>query len=271
MKNLGWMILMTAALVINVGCASENQEAGPTAATVPPRADGTLVDANGDGIPDAPIGTGNTYSQSGYSSGSTVTFTADVGALRKMFYQSNPPNPTNIRINIDLSRKSEGVIISFIDRGYIREAAMGVQHPYAGTTHEQYNGWQNINGQSVYKGFFQDQYGAIVLVMDRMLSQGDGQAGNILGGSVYFQNFYESPYQAPWQGSMKMCWEISRGPYDCRTFLMGPTNKAKNDPSWIIQMVKSLYPDPNDYGTNRTFGYTKLGEFDGLNRSAAGL
>ncbi|MEK7357803.1 MAG: hypothetical protein AAB250_15235 [Bdellovibrionota bacterium] len=262
MKNVSWVLLMTAALLINVGCASENQDAGgPTTAAVPPRADGTPVDANGDGIPDAPMGTGNTQSQTGYSSGSTVTLNANLSGLRKMFYQSNPPSPTNIRINIDVTRKSESVIVSFVDRGYIREAAMGVTHPYSGTTNEQYNGWVNINGQSVYKGFFQDQYGAIVLVIDRALSQGDGQPGTILGGSVWFQNFYESPYQAAYQGPLKMCWEISRGPYDCRTFLI----------SGAVNMLKSLYPDPNDYGTNRTFGYEKLGDFDGLNRSAAGF
>lgn len=253
---------MTAALLINVGCASENQvDPGATAAAVPPRVDGTPVDANGDGIPDAPMGTGNNQSQTGYASGSTVAFNANVGALRQMFYQSNPPSPTNIRINIDVSRKSESVIISFVDRGYIREAALGVQHPYSGKIDEQYNGWVNINGQSVYKGFFQDQYGAIVLVIDRALSQGDGQAGSILGGSVYFQNFYESPYQAPYQGPLEMCWNIKRGPYDCRTFLI----------SGAVNMLKSLYPDPNDYGPNRSFGYTKLGDFDGLNRTAAGF
>lgn len=262
-QKFGAALLMSTALLINVGCASENQgdPAAATVAAVPPRADGTPVDANGDGIPDAPMGTGNTPAQSGYSSGSTVTFNANVGSLRKMFYQSNPPSPTNIRINIDLTRKQESVIISFVDRGYIREAALGVQHPYDSHVNEQYNGWVNINGQSVYKGFFQDQYGAIVLVLDRALSQGDGQAGTILGGSVYFQNFYESPYQAPYQGPLKMCWEISRGPYDCRTFLI----------SGAVNMLKSLYPAANDYGTNRTYGYEKLGDFDGMNRQAMGL
>lgn len=264
MKNTSWILMMTMALVLNVGCASENQQDGgvPTVADVPPRTDGTPVDTNGDGIPDAPTGTGTNPNQTGYSSGSTVSFNANLSSLRKMFYQSNPPSPTNIRINVDFTRKSESVIVSFVDRGYIREAALGVTHPYSGTTNEQYNGWYNIGGKSVWKGFFQDQYGAIVVVLeDSGLTQGDGQPSTMLKGSVFFQNFYESPYQAGYQGPLKMCWEISRGPYDCRTFLVGDT----------VNMLKSLYPASNDYGTNRTFGYEKLGDFDGLNRTAAGL
>jgi len=254
--------MMAIAALLNAGCASENQAQAPAAATPTVAThDGQYVDANGDGIPDAPSGTGTNPAQTGYASGSTVTLTATTGAIQKMFYQSNPPSPTNVRVNIDLSRKTEGVIVSLVDRGIIREAAFGVTHPYDSHTNEQYNGWVNINGQSVYKGFFQDQYGAIVLVIDRMLSQGDGQPGNILGGSIYAQNFYESPYQAPYKGPLKMCWEITQGPYDCRTFLI----------SGVVNMLKTLYPDPNDHGPNRSYGYTKLGDFDGLDRTAAGL
>jgi len=115
----------------------------------------------------------------------------------------------------------------------------------------------------VWKGFFEDKYGAIVVVIDRTLSLGDGQAAQFIGGSIWFQNFPEvtypySPY-ASRQGILKTCWEITMGPYDCRTFL----DDGK------VRLTTSLYP--NNRGPDALQNYRKLGEFNGLSRASAGF
>jgi hypothetical protein len=177
-----------------------------------------------------------------------------------MFYNSAPNNPQNVRINIDLRRKSESVIISYTDGGRVVEAALGVVHPYSGHSNEAYNGWVNQDGKTIWKGFFQDTYGAVILVVDKFLSQGDGQSGNILGGSIWFQNFNRYAPNNPQQGPLKMCWEITLGPYDCRSFLVN--NK-------YVIMNSTYYP--TNKGENANMLYEKLGDFNGIAKDAAGF
>lgn len=278
MKSWGVILIVAGSLLLN-GCASEKQAAdAPASPTTPSGTDGrdnggTTTDTNGDGIPDAPTGTGETPSQTGFSSGSTATMNASTGQLARMFVNSYPNNPQNVRVNIDLRRTRDAIIISYVDNGREVRAGLGTLHPcdydgrygaytygcQPGRTNAQFNGWVNQGGQSVWKGFFQDQYGAIVVVVDKMLSQGDGQPGNILGGSIWFQNFSRAYPNAPYQGSNKMCWEITMGPYDCRSFLV----------SGNVQMASSFYP--NNKGPNASMNYEMLGEFAGISRSAAGF
>lgn len=258
--------LLAAALVLTASCAKEKQAqplVAPAGVTpdvscrggCPPMTGGDTT------LPDAPAGTGEDPTKTGYDSGSTAALELAGGTstLSQMFYNSVPNSPKNVRINIDFRRQVDAVIVSYVDNGRVVEAGFGTVHPYSGVSNAKFNGWVNQDGKNVWKGFFQDQYGAVVLILDRFLSQGDGQPAKILGGSLWFQNFNRYAPNAPLQGNLKMCWEISLGPYDCRTFLVGNN----------VQMTSSQYP--NNKGPNANMHYQKLGDFDGIAASAAGL
>ena len=174
-----------------------------------------------------------------------------------------------MRINIDVRSSTEAVIVSYVENGILKEAAFGTQHPnVTSLSNSQYNGWVG----SVWKGFFQDAYGAVVLVLDKAVSGTDGTATSILGGSLWFQNFAQSVYQNPAQGNQAMCWQITAGPYDCRSFLVA---RPTNDPAYNVynkfkvDMTSSTYP--TTYGPNKTTPYEKLGDFGGISRTASGL
>jgi|GEM_PF-1115100 len=264
-------LIVAAAFLMLAGCASQKQD-DTAAASATGNGGGvtsTVIDANGDGIPDAPTGTGTSPSQTGYAYGSTASIVLNGSALGRMFYNSQPVHPTNPRINIDLHSNSESVTVSYVENGILHEAAFGTQHPnVASYSNAMYNGWVNQSGTNVWKGFFQDAYGAIVLVIDKSISQSDGTSQMIVGGSVWFQNFQQSYYQNPIQGPLKMCWEITAGPYDCRSFLVpNPGGNAYNQVK--VDMTSSLYP--TTYGPNKTTAYEKLGDFGGIDRTAAGL
>jgi hypothetical protein len=259
---------MIAALVLaTVGCASKKQSE-PAASSLLNCGSSyceTVLDTNGDGIPDAPTGTGTNPDQTGYAYGSTASISLNSSALGRLFYNSRPVNPTNVRINISMNSATEAIIISYVENGILHEAAFGTQHPdNPSIGNAKYNGWVTENGQQVWKGFFQDKYGAIVLIVDKYLSQGDGQAANILGGSVWFQNFNQTPYDNPIQGGLKMCWEITLGPYDCRSFLVNGTDKNAS-----VVMTSSQYPTTR--GHQKTVSYERLGDFNGISRTASGF
>jgi hypothetical protein len=148
-------------------------------------------------------------------------------------------------------------------------------HPYSGVSDSSLNKWFVSNGQQVFHGIYQDTAGAIVLVVDSVLSQGDGGGSSILGGSIWFQNF---GYTNAAQGPNLMCWEIRIGPYDCRTFLQGGVD-AKYDKA-VVAGTSSVEPTTRTLGGDATnpYGgsfsgdrpkYTKLGTFSGLLRSEA--
>ena len=257
------LLALVLSLTGVVGCAKEKSGDSPLVLPEPPR--------GGDGgAPGAPGGTGN-GSQSSYS-GSTADLVVDMSALKSMFFNSNPQNPTNIKINFNVGRtyinefgqeKGEDVIISFYDQGVLREAAMGTIHPDRDISHRNnmYNGWYEQDGKQVYKAFFQDYWGAIVVILDGGASQGDGQAPQFLSGAVYFQNFDRSYPNFQKQGPLKMCWEIEIGPYDCRTFLVGDH----------VMMTSTYYPASGNRGPDRQYGYRKLGTFSGIKASDANL
>ena len=262
--------LMIAAVIALVGCASEkSQNANSTngvltttrCATTSTYCE-TPIDANGDGIADVPTGTGTSPSTTGYDYGSTASISLNGSALARLFYNSRPVNPTNVRININLGSVSDAIIVSYVENGILKEAHFGTKHPNNSYSNAKFNGWVVQDGQNVWKGFFQDAFGAVVLVVDKYLSQGDGQAATILGGSLWFQNFQESSQQNPIQGPLKMCWEIYAGPYDCRSFLTGSAPGT-------VTMTSSLYPTTR--GPNKSLNYEKLGDFAGISRTSAGF
>jgi hypothetical protein len=254
MKPLFKMLMAIAILTGAVGCAKDSGTSNVNACIG--RCDGSL-----------PIGTGGTGtgidpSQTGYT-GSTVPLTNSSG-LYDFFYLSQPRQPTNVRINIDMARPRDSVIVSYTDAatGRYVEAAVGTIHPQSGFQSAIYNGWTQENGRSVYKGFFQDAYGALIVIINRTSSMGDGQPGTQIGGEVWYQNFPTGYQYAPVQGPEKMCWEITMGPYDCRSFILFPGNKYE-------RVVTNSATTPTTKGPDAPRYYNKLGEFDGINATAA--
>ena len=183
--------------------------------------------------------------------------------LRDFFFESTPNSPQNPRINIDTSRSSDSVIISYTDGGSDVRAYLGITHPKGTMEDRSLNGWFNVNGQMVWKGFFQDIKGAIVVVIDSALGNGDGGPPQYVGGSVWYQNFEQGyPYNSTYmlgQGPNKMCWQIQMGNYDCRTFIIGD----------YVSQTSALYP--NNRGPDKSLPYQKLGTFTNLKRADANL
>lgn len=251
------LTLIAAVLLLNAGCAKEKATSVPPGETPPGTCRGCTNDGGGTTTP-VPTPPPNDGSTPINYSGGTADLRASTSMLAKMFFNSNPNNPTNIRINVDISNTSEAVIVSYTDGGKTVQAKFGTSHPYSGVQNAMYNGWVNQDGKSVWKGFFQDEHGAIILIVDRISGTGDGTA-NYVGGSIWFQNFNRYYPNNPTQGPLKMCWEIQMGPYDCRSFLVGDN----------VQMMSSYYP--NNRGPDANSNYQKLGDFDLLPRSAAGF
>lgn len=263
------MIVASLAMVLVAGCASEKSANVPTStatanATPTPTPDTNNSSDCRDGctsIPGAPGGTGTNPTDTGYASGSTSNLVLSGGTSRlaQMFYNSNPNNPSNVRINVDLNR-SDSVIVSYIENGQLHEAGFSTNHPNTGTSDKSLNGWvTNPDGKKVWKGFFQDRYGAVIVIIDQFLDQGDGKVATIMGGSIWFQNFNQYWPNNPMQGPIKMCWQITRGPYDCRTWIVGSS------------VVTSADAYPTNYGPDRNVGYVKLGDFAGIAKDASGL
>ncbi len=259
-KHLFGSALAGSLAISLIGCAGEqaasNAAATTTALPTAPTTSGTTTTVT------TTTGIGTDTTVTGLT-GSTVSLQVTGSALSSMFYKSLPNNPTNIRLSLDTTRVGSEVIIAYDANGYTTQARLGSVHPWnPGHSNTSYNGWTNDGTTSLWKGFFQDGYGAVVVVVDSNQSTGDGNAG-LIGGEIYFQNFPQSTYPnspyAPAQGPLKMCWEITAGPYDCRTFLVGD-NVAVNSSRF-----------PNNLGPNATNYYRQLGTFTGLSRSAAGI
>lgn len=166
--------------------------------------------------------------------------------------------PTDIKINVKLVDNGNGryggaIKIFYKDAGEYHEGIFysgdGVNQPFPSYSQNdyqaeaEYNRWFILGGKKAFTGFFQDQWGAIVLVIDSTLNQGDAQGTSQVSGSVWYKNFRT---EFSTQGPMRKCWFISLGPYDCRS------------PSVISKT--SLTPDG---------GYRKLGTFGGLVKSEA--
>ena len=262
-------LLLAATATGLAGCASgssggSGSSAGVTSGTITP-----LPTTTGTGgTPATPNGTGpssNSGSTGGsapYASGSTVALNSNAASFSDFFApRTVVESPINIQININMATTFDPVIIGYdMPTGPGFERALGTQNPGSSYQNAQYNGWYTINGQTVWKGFFQDAYGAIVLILDPngASTTGDGQSAGV-SGSVYYQNFVTGYPYNPYQGPDLMCWQITAGDHDCRTFLIGGS----------VNMGSSLDPNPSDHGPDVSIGYQELGTFVGINRSLA--
>jgi hypothetical protein len=239
MKKQIMMALAVGLMAMNIGCAKEksNSDTDTTGTTT----------------------TTTTTTESSSVSSNTVALKTTASKLAALFVNSVPNNPSGVTVTIDLSNSSESILISYYENGVTKEAAFGTVHPYNSSVSGTRQGWVTHDGSPWWKGFFQDAYGAIVIVIDSTISTGDGSPSDIVGGRIYFQNFCRTYPCNPYQGSQKMCWDITAGPYDCRTFISGDS----------VVLSSSKYP--NNKGDNAANSYQLLGTFTGLSRSAASI
>lgn len=238
------LVLMTVASLLSIGCAKKKDDPAPEqpVVTAPP-------------APNDSRGVTNGYS---YQSGATASFVPDSLAMMTAYVGTHPLNqPSQFLLNVNLTDVGEGkfggvVQISYFDNGsyyngYFETGSGTVQVSYknrdAGKPNAEFNQWFAYQGKNVFHGFFQDKYGAIMLVVDDSLGLGDGGLPEEVNGSIWFKNFALTYAQQ----SLEKCWFIRIGPYDCRTFLDSNDN---------IATTSALYPSN---------GYQKLGKFTGLN------
>lgn len=194
--------------------------------------------------------------------GNVVTWQPVSLAEMNSFVMLHPLNaPYNYRLTVDLQdigsgRYAGSVKVGYYDNGQYFEGVFESGSGYnqvsyhnldVGKSEAEFNQWFMYGGKRVFHGFFQDAYGAVMLVIDDGIDLGDGGGLTMVSGSIWYKNFTTSyAYQSP-----EKCWFIRIGPYDCRTFV-GPGD--------VINTTSALYPGN---------GYRKLGTFTGLDKPRA--
>lgn len=131
------------------------------------------------------------------------------------------------------------------------------------------NFWtRKSDGDPMWRGIFQGQYGALIVIVDGVFTYGDGLGpDDTMSGSVWFRKWQvledqKLPThncvlnsQGLWDcknqsAPLRQCWYVSRGPYDCRF-------KISNDGKLVTRLAN--YSNDTDW--------VKLGEFKDLNKS----
>lgn len=244
--NFKLTILVAIIAILEVGCGNSNSGLSGANVTTP------NVSTE---VPSAPVGStiDSTTSQT-----NTVDFSpVSIEEFNSYVAMHALNSPNSFKLTVALThagsnRYAGSVKISYQDTGYQYEgkfeAGSGTNQDLyklrdAGLMEAQYNHWFIIDGKYYFSAFFQDAYGAIVLVFDNYVNQGDAQGSGLVSGSVYYKNFAQSYAQ---QSPYRKCWFLYNGPYDCRATSV--INKS------------SIYPGD---------GYRKLGTFSGLSLAAA--
>lgn len=255
-----FIALTAITVVIASGCSkstSNKDTVANTQATVP-----IIIDPN---FPAGGDGTGVAY-----SSGSTTEFKPVSLALMNEYVYTRPlNNPTNYKININLTTPGAGIYggevsISYVDNGItyngIFKSGLGKNASYAqmydnGKWESEYNFWFKFNNKTNFSGFFEDEFGAIAVVLEPQPATGGGSDAEPIStakykGKIYFKNFLDkegkpvfgphSPYRA--------CWFTYQGVYDCR--------------SNVVQTKCGLNPGVDA-------GYKLLGSFENIDVKTA--
>jgi hypothetical protein len=252
MKNSKLILVLATLALLGVGCAKEMKASDGTAIVTPPVVNPTYP-------LNSPPGQGAGSAGDNWAYGNTVAFTPDSLEIFNTYVGTHPlNNPSNVKLNVNVVDVGGGkfggqVKIAYDDAGQHYEgyfvAGTGKNQSYTsmdtnsdvGLYHAEYNYWFD-NGRK-FSGYFQDAYGAIVLVIDNVTNQGDAQGATFVSGSIWFKNFTKS--MAP-QGTERYCWFIYDGPYNCR--------------SQTVMDKSNVYPSNS---------YRRLGTFTGLSRSKA--
>lgn len=247
--NSKLIVLLAMFSLMAVGCGKSEQFQTNSNGVTPLNNNGAIPVS-----PDGPQGS----SGSAVTGSNTVDFTPVSIAEFNSYVAMHPlNNPMNFKITVDLSNAGNGryagiVKLSYSDTGYNYEgrfeAGSGTNVDMydlrdAGLMEAEYNRWFILNGKYYFSAVFQDNYGAIVLVFDNYVNQGDAQGSGFVSGSVYYKNFAQS-YAT--QSSYRKCWFLYNGPYNCRA----------------SAVINKDAPYPGD-------GFRKLGTFSGLSKAAA--
>ncbi len=256
-KRIIKLILLAAlSSFMFVGCASESE--GPAAIIDP-------VDDGGTG----PVSDGTTVTTS--STGNEVDLvivgsseTAQITNFAK--YTGRPMySPQNIKLYVDLINRGNGnyggtVKIIYTDNGQTHTGGFinGEDSYYLNDKNivesARYNKWFKADGQWVFHGFFQDNTGGVIIVLDETseLFLGDGVAPTKYKGSIWYKNFGDTVLNGYNTGPHPNlhCWFVSYGPYDCRAWKSGDG----------VNTYHSVNP---------TNGYIKLGTFENLDVDVA--
>lgn len=266
----GTLLLM---MMLAVGCAKPKSN---TVSDVIGTTTSTTVDVS----PNTPAG--DAARDASWNEGATAALQMESYEALNAYVAVRPiNNPKDLRVSVKLQKTSANkwygrVMVSYLDNNqyytgkfYAQNQTVesGISHGHTGKHHAEYNVWFTRNGQNVFHGFFEDSYGAVMLVVDGYLDLNDGAGATELSGSVWFKNYAKS--QAPKNPSNLPCWFIEAGPYDCRTFM---TSRE------IVNTTSALYPTESLFYDNYysplipnepARGWQKLGSFDGLNRAKA--
>lgn len=295
------MSLVAIMAIFGVGCAKKSDGGGSTD-EAPPVVTG----------PTTPRDTDDERGDD-WQEGATAALTADSTAALNYYALTHPVNnPTDLRISVKLVNKGSAslgsnkyvgkVMVSYHDNGQYytgRFVTEDKTNPGSGTVypnwhHASYNTWftDPRTGKVSFHGFYQDQYGAVMIIVDDLIDQGDGAGANYASGSIWFKNFAQSQYNdcgqyqgstGYWPGGSSSCqniwvvpsWFRTAGPYDTRTFLQsgGPHGDG------VINTTSVLYPSESHYYTSHSQnpyipqepsrGWRRLGTFSNLNKNQA--
>lgn len=293
------LVLMMA--IFGIGCAKKSDGGG------------------GDTTTDTTVTTGPTTPRdtdgdrgSEWQSGATAALTIDSIAALNYYASTHPVNaPTDVRISVKLENKGSStlgqnkytgiVMVSYYDNGQYytgRFITEDKTNPSSGTVypnkhHAAYNTWfvDPRTSKLSYHGFYQDQYGAVMIIIDNLIDQGDGAGANYASGSIWFKNFAQSQYNdcgqymgntGFWPGGSSSCqniwvvpsWFRTTGPYDTRTFLQSGNNGDGN-----VVTTSVLHPSESQFYTSHQSnpyipqeaarGWRRLGTFSNLNKTQA--
>lgn len=271
--------LLIAMMIFGQGCAGENS-VGETPPSIDDTTPTTSPNNNGG---TSPRDTDIERNDSQWTEGATAALVSvDDWVFRNLYAFTQPVNnPTDLRISIKVGNNGNGkypgrVLISYKDNNQYRTGRFitqnqtiprGVSHGHEGKNHAEYNGWFTYGTTQVFRGFYADQYGAVLLIIDGGTSQGDGGGIVDLRGEIWVKKFGVTPAT---QGQIP-CWFIEAGPYECRTYL-----KDRETVALPTNLNNLLYPghSPHWYGTDwipnePERGWRRLGRFEGLNRARA--
>jgi len=280
--------LLATSLLLSVGCAKKG--------------DGFSATQNPDNTPavttpDTPRDTDGPRGPE-FANGATAALQVDSIAIMTEYVATHPlNNPQDTRISVKLfeaggagtNQYAGDVYISYHDNGQYYTGHFNTkdaQNPsgspaQSGTLfpnyrHSYYNNWFTDPGTAtrtpvsrpVFHGFFEDQWGAILIVIDDALDLNDGSGATEVSGSIWFKNHANTQFQPNTQGIP--CWFITAGPYDCRTFLTPGgsmvTASALYPPESLSRTTRSSHPYHSEDAAR---GWKKLGTFSGLNKAKA--
>ncbi|PIU01246.1 MAG: hypothetical protein COT74_01710 [Bdellovibrionales bacterium CG10_big_fil_rev_8_21_14_0_10_45_34] len=246
--------VLVSTLAILVGCPSKDNGAG---APPPPAATPTTPTVP---TPTTPTDT-NTAAKAG---GEAVLQIDSITSFSE--YAGRPLyNPKDVKVRVNLQNLGSWygqdvyggeLAISYNDLGPGGRDQYYEGRFYSGTDLNENSHKRFAHG--MFRGFFEDSLGAALIVIEETDDLG------LMSGSVYYKNWNlavcnSMPFFYPEcnDKSQAKCWNILRGPYDCRTFVA-----QNSDGKWVVDIDKVTSSVPSD-------GYKRIGRFEGLNFAKA--